>query len=58
MSKPHNPEMSWHVWVLHQESMRLLRLMYRLNQEVPQAALYLAARQAAAAIKAEQERES
>jgi ABC-type Zn2+ transport system substrate-binding protein/surface adhesin len=31
--KPHNPEMSWHVWTLHQESMRLQRLIHRLVQE-------------------------
>lgn len=33
MSKPHNPEMSWHVWVLHRESLRLQKLIHRLSQE-------------------------
>jgi len=31
--KPHNPEMSWHVWCLHGEAMRLQKLIHRLVQE-------------------------
>jgi hypothetical protein len=37
MSKPgpHNPEMSWHVWCLHAEALRLQALMYRIAIEAP-----------------------